>query len=137
MFEHYQWTVNPSRFGWLPCVVWLCIAVLVVVGNFTLMAKIMFISTWAVLGVYYWRAFKATQHFYTLTLDQDTLILRFNNGQQPELVSLIGTQRVLPWLVELTLLRESGKRSRWGIAADTMTRQDFRRLKVFVKTQSR
>lgn len=114
---------------------WLSVAMLVTFGPFLFLAKTLFIMLWLVLGIFYWRKLNATQYYNQLRLESGNLILGFSNGQEAELVNLIGRQRILPWLVELSILREDGKKYCWAITKSSLTRDEFRQLKVFVKAQ--
>lgn len=133
---NFQFTIKPSPLARiLPAYAWLSVVVLVAAGPFLFLAKTVFIGLWVVLGVFYWRKLNTTKSFNQLRLESGNLILGFSNGQEPELVNLIGYQRVLPWLVELNILREDGKKYCWGITQGSITRDEFRQLKVFVKAQ--
>mgnify|MGYP003387626480 CR=1 FL=1 len=133
---NFQLTIKPSPMtAWLPCALYGLTSILVVFGPFLVLAKVAFMAIWLLLSFYYWRKLNATKHYSQLRLESGHLILGFSNGLEPELIHLIGRQRVLPWLVELNIMRENGKQYCWGIAIDAISRDEFRRLKVFVKTQ--
>ncbi len=132
---NFQLNLKPSRLRvGVPFMLWAVAAVLALLGPFYIIAKMLFMAAWLGIGVYYWRHLKSTQCYSQLRLESGNLILGFSHGQEPELIHLVGRQRVLPWLVELNIVREDGKQYCWGIAADALSRDEFRRLKVFVKT---
>ena len=133
---NFQITVKSTPLSRVfPMSVWLSIAVLVIFGPFLYLAKTLFIMLWLVLGVYYWRKLNATQYYNQLRLEGGNLILGFSDGQEAELVNLVGRQRILPWLVELNILREDGKKYCWSITKNSLTCDEFRRLKIFVKAR--
>ncbi|WP_054113466.1 protein YgfX [Marinagarivorans algicola] len=134
---NFQLTVKPSCLMVVtPFVLWGAAVVLALLGPFYTVAKVLFIAIWLGIGVYYWYQLNRTRHYSQLRLESGNLILGFSHGQtsEPELIHLVGRQRVLPWLVELNIVREDGQRYCWGIAADAVSRDEFRQLKVFVKT---
>lgn len=104
------------------------------IGPFTVLSKIAFAILTLVLSVHYWRKSTIAGDFSQLRYQNDNLLLVFNSSREPEIIYLIGQQRILPWLVELRLQREDGRIQRWGITYDAMDADSFRRLKVFLQT---
>lgn len=135
---NFQFDIKPTPLArLLPISAWSFVAVMVTFGPFLLVAKVFFMLLWWVLGAVYWRKLNVTQHINQLRLESGNVILGFSHGQEAELVYLVGRQRVLPWFVELNILRENGKRTCWCIAKGALTRDEFRQLKIFVKGQCR
>ena len=114
---------------------WLAAFILAIVGPYTLIAKVIFTVLWCALAIFYWRKTQSLHAFAGLRFTRGNLILVFNNGQEPELITLIDEQRILPWLVELHFVRENGRTCTWGIMRDAMDADSFRRLKVFINTR--
>ncbi|HEY7773090.1 MAG TPA: protein YgfX [Marinagarivorans sp.] len=110
--------------------------VAVLAGPFALWAKLVFLLGGLVLAAYYVPQLRRQQCYAQLRFVGGNLLLVFRNGREPQLVTFAGAQRILPWLVELNIRLESGERTRWGIACDTMDPESFRQLKVFVQTRA-
>ena len=135
--EHdQQFLVRPSKWIFrLRGLLWTAAFVLVLLGPYSLVAKAVFVLVWCALAIFYWRKTRVFDVFAELRFTRGNIILVFNNGQEPELITLVDEQRILPWLVELHFLRENGKACTWGITRETMDADSFRRLKVFINTR--
>ncbi|MDZ7925045.1 MAG: hypothetical protein U5M23_13560, partial [Marinagarivorans sp.] len=80
---------------------WFAAFMLAMIGPYTLIGKVVFAVLWCALAIFYWRKTQGFRAFAGLCFTRGNLILFFNNGQEPELITLIDEQRILPWLVEL------------------------------------
>lgn len=107
----------------------------VLFGPFIVTAKMIFCPAWCCLGFYYYMQCVRQRSYSQLRFSNGNLLLIFRNGQEPQLVHFCGSQRILPWLVELNLKLENGRVIHWGISFDTMDADSFRQLKVFVQTR--
>ena len=128
-----QFVVGRSQWAWLwPAVVLVSLYGALLAGPFSLWLKVACVLMAPLLAYGYWRRYQQAAALAQLRYQHGRLLVVFNNQQEPELITLVGQQRVLPWLVELYFEREQGQRQRWGIWADAMPPEQFRQLKVFV-----
>ena len=123
----FQCSIAPSRYlAVLYGGLWALGLLVALLGPFLGLAKLFFVPVWGMCGWRYWRKYHATQHFCQLRYNQGHLLM-VSQGGELELITLVGQQRILPWLVELNICRDTAQHIAWPIAAGVHTAGCHRR----------